>query len=860
MTQAWPAVSYDRWAPTCDTLHAHIQVLGKLAIALSPPEPQLQHGALRLTARGWETAPLPAPDGSGSLVVALDLRSHQAVAEHSDGHAERVPLTPDRPVADVTREVLAAVARLGGAVRINPAPQEVPWDVPLDEDYEHARYDPGQVRDYFAAATQAALVLAAFRAPYRGRSTPVNAWWGAFDLAVALFSGASAEPPATDFIMRNSGDAEQFMTGWWPGDARHQRRGLLRLRLPEATRVRGRRPVPGCRALGPEHRRVHPGLGRRPRRPGPARGGAGVRPLGVPALLRGVPMAPRPARQHRGQPAARQVSRAWLALSRQVKLRRVNPHGRRDQPTELMDRFAERDALGRLTEAVRAGQGRALVLRGDPGVGKTALLSHLDRQAAAAGCRVAHAMGMQSEMELAFAGLHQLCAPMLSRAERLPGPQQDALRTALGLAAGPPPDRFLVGLAVLSLLSAEAGERPLLCLVDDEQWLDRASAQALGFAARRLAADPVGLVFAAREPSAELAGLPELEVTGLRDEDARALLTTALAGPLDARVRDLIVAETRGNPLALLELPRGLSPAELAGGFGLPSATPLAGRIEDSFTRQLDTLPVQTRLLLLVAAADPSGDQSLVWRAAARLGIPVQASAPAVEAGLAEFGGRVRFRHPLTRSAAYRSASLAQRQQTHAALAEVTDPITDPDRRAWHRAQAAPGPDEDVSAELERSAGRAQARGGLAAAAAFLQRSVALSADPGQRTGRALAAAEACLSAGAYEPALAMLAVAESSPLDDLQRGRMELLHGMAAYAQRRGSDAPPLLLKAAKTLETLDPQLARDTYLDAWSAALFAGKLATAGSMYHISAEVLQAPPAAEPLVRPTCCSTVSR
>ena len=251
-----------------------------------------------------------------------------------------------------------------------------------------------------------------------------------------------------------------------------------------------------------------------------------------------------------------------------------------------MDRFAERDALGRLVETVRAGQGRALVLRGDPGVGKTALLSHLDRQASAAGCRVAHAMGMQSEMELAFAGLHQLCAPMLSRAERLPGPQQDALRTALGLAAGPPPDRFLVGLAVLSLLSAEAGERPLLCLVDDEQWLDRASAQALGFAARRLAADPVGLVFAAREPSAELAGLPELEVTGLRDEDARALLTTALAGPLDARVRDLIVAETRGNPLALLELPWGLSPAELAGGFGLPAPRLLAAIGMDTFAER----------------------------------------------------------------------------------------------------------------------------------------------------------------------------------------------------------------------------------------------------------------------------------
>jgi DNA-binding CsgD family transcriptional regulator len=512
----------------------------------------------------------------------------------------------------------------------------------------------------------------------------------------------------------------------------------------------------------------------------------------------------------------------------------------------LTDRVSERNTLDRLIEAVRAGDGRALVMRGDPGVGKTVLLEYLARQAR--GCRVARVVGMQSEMELAFAGLHQLCAPMLSRAEHLPGPQRDALQIAFGIAAGPQPDRFLVGLAVLSLMSGVAGERPLICLVDDEQWLDRASAQALGFAARRLAADPVGLVFAAREPGSELAGLPELEVAGLRDHDARVLLDSALAGPLDTRVRDLIIAETRGNPLALLELPRGLRPSELAGGFGLPAAVPLTGRIEDSFVRQLDALPDQTQRLMQLAAADPSGDQSLVWRAAERLGIPVQAAVPAVEAGLAEFSGRVRFRHPLARSAAYRAASFAQRQQLHAALAEVTDPIADPDRRAWHRAHAAAGPEEDVAAELERSAGRAQARGGLAAAAAFLQRSVELSADPAQRTARALAAAEASVSAGAYDPALAMLAVAESGPLDELQRGRIELLHGMTAYAQRRGSDAPPLLLRAAKTLEALDPKLARETYLDAWSAALFAGKLASAGSLYHVSAEVRRAPPAAEP------------
>ena len=415
--------------------------------------------------------------------------------------------------------------------------------------------------------------------------------------------------------------------------------------------------------------------------------------------------------------------------------------GRRGRVTGLTDRRSERAALGRLVEAVRAGQSRVLVVRGDPGVGKTALLEYLAGRASGSGCRVERAVGVQSEMELAFAGLHLLCAPMLDYLDRLPVPQRDALRTVFGLAAGPPPDRLLVGLAVLGLLSEVAGERPLVCLVDDEQWLDRASAQALGFAARRLAADPVGLVFAARQPGDDLGGLPELVIEGLREDDARALLEAALAGPLDARVRDLIVAETRGNPLALLELPRGLSPAELAGGFGLPGAGPLAGRIEDSFARQLDALPAETRRLLQLAAADPSGDRSLVGRAAGRLGIGVQAAAPAVEAGLAEFGARVRFRHPLARSAAYRSAPFPDRQRMHAALADVTDPATDPDRRAWHRAQAAPGPDEEVAVELERSAGRAQARGGLAAAAAFLERAVLLTADPARHAGRALAAA-----------------------------------------------------------------------------------------------------------------------
>jgi DNA-binding CsgD family transcriptional regulator len=454
------------------------------------------------------------------------------------------------------------------------------------------------------------------------------------------------------------------------------------------------------------------------------------------------------------------------------------------------------------------------------------LLDYLAARAAAAGCRVARALGVQSEMELAFAGLHQLCAPLLNRAERLPLPQRDALRTAFGLAPGPPPDRFFVGLAVLSLLSGAAGDRPLICLIDDEQWLDQASAQALGFVARRLAADPVGLVFAAREPGAELAGLPELIVDGLQEEDARALLESALAGPLDARVRDLIVAETRGNPLALLELPRGLTPAQLAGGFGLPGAVPLTSRIEDSFLRQLDALPSATRQLLLLAAADPSGNPSLVRRAAGQLHLPVQAGEPAVEAGLVEFGARVQFRHPLVRSVVYRSASYQDRRAVHAALAEVTNPHADPDRRAWHRAQAAVGPDEEVAAELERSAGRAQARGGLAAAAAFLERSVMLTADPARLTERILSAGMASLQAGAYGKALDLLATAEAGPLDELQSARVDLLRGQVAFAAGNGSDAPPLLLKAAGRLEPLNLELARETYLTAWNAACITAHL----------------------------------
>jgi DNA-binding CsgD family transcriptional regulator len=496
---------------------------------------------------------------------------------------------------------------------------------------------------------------------------------------------------------------------------------------------------------------------------------------------------------------------------------------------------------------VQRGRSAALVMRGEAGVGKTALLDYLVESAT--DLRVVRAVGVEPEMELAFAALHQLCAPMLDYLERLPVPQRDTLQVAFGLRAGPAPDRFLIGLTVLSLLSEVAAERPLVCVIDDAQWLDQASAQALAFAARRLQAESAVVVFATREPGAELRGLPELEVHGLPESDARELLGSAIRWPLDERVRDRIVAETQGNPLALLELPRGLSAAELAGGFGLPVARPVAGRIEESFLRRVDALPAQTRLLLTVAAAEPAGDASLVWRAAGRLGIPVQAAAPAAAAGLLQIGGRVRFRHPLVRSAVYRSASVQDRQDVHRALAEVIDPSVDPDRRAWHRAQAASGPDEDVAAELERAASRAQARGGLAAAAAFLERAAGLTADPVRRAERALAAAAAKVQAGAFDAALGMLAMAESGPLSESQRARVSLLRAQFAFVSNRGSDAAPLLLEAARRLERIDIGLARATYLDTINAAMFAGHLAGPGAgVLEVSRAAGAAPAAPDP------------
>jgi DNA-binding CsgD family transcriptional regulator len=492
--------------------------------------------------------------------------------------------------------------------------------------------------------------------------------------------------------------------------------------------------------------------------------------------------------------------------------------------------------LDQLVGGVRAGQSRVLVLRGEAGIGKTALLGHLS--AAAEGCRVARAAGVESEMELAFAGLHALCAPMLDRLGQLPVPQRDALNTAFGLSVGPPPDRFMVGLAVLSLLADAAEEQPLVCIVDDAQWLDRVSVQTLAFVARRLLAERVGLVFALRASGDEheLEGLPELVIDGLVAADARQLLAATIPGPLDPRVRDRILGEAGGNPLALLELPRGGQPIAVAGGFGLPVEMPLTSRIEQGFVDQLTPLPAETRRLLLLAAAEPVGDVPLLWRAAERLGIGPEAAEPAEAAGLVEISARVRFRHPLVRSAAYRAAPPSERREVHRSLADATDARLDPDRRAWHRAGAADRPDEAVAGELERSADRAQARGGVSAAAAFLQRAAELTPDPAMRVKRSLAAAQAKLDIADAVSASDLLAAAELGPADKLQRARLERLRAQIAFASRRGRDAPPLLLEAARRLDPLDAALARETYLEAIASAMFAGRLGTGPDVHEVA------------------------
>jgi DNA-binding CsgD family transcriptional regulator len=509
----------------------------------------------------------------------------------------------------------------------------------------------------------------------------------------------------------------------------------------------------------------------------------------------------------------------------------------------FVGRTGERDVLDRLLARVRQGESEALVIRGAAGMGKTALLRYSARQAA--GFRVAELTGVEAEMELPFAGTHQLCAPMLDRLDALPAPQRNALSVALGLAPGEVPERFLIGLGVLSLLAAVAEERPLLCLVEDAQWLDAASSQIIGLVARRVRAESVAIVVAVREPAAaqDFHGVPELRLDGLPERHARALLRSVVTGRLDARIAERLVSESGGNPLALLELPGRMTAAELAGGYEFPAVGELPSRIEDHYLRHVGELPEATRRLMLLAAAEPLGDAALVLRAARRLGIEPGALAPAEGAGLLEIGASVRFRHPLVRSAVYRAAPLDSRQRVHEALAHVSASDSDADRRAWHLALAARGPDEDVAADLERSAVRAQARGGAAATAAFLERAVALTPDPARRRERALAAAQASLEAGAFTTARGLLAMADAGPLEDFQRAQIDLIQAQLAFVSSRGADASSLLLATARRLEPLDLSIARETYVDAFSAAMFGARLNGSVGMPEVAAAARAAP-----------------
>jgi DNA-binding CsgD family transcriptional regulator len=498
-----------------------------------------------------------------------------------------------------------------------------------------------------------------------------------------------------------------------------------------------------------------------------------------------------------------------------------------ERSPEFRGRVSECAVLDRLLDDVRGGHSAVLVIRGEAGVGKTELLRYVARQAS--GCRIAQISGVEAEMELAFAGLHQLCAPMLEQIDALPEPQKDALRVALGASQGNPPDRFLVALATLGLMSEVAEERPLVCLVDDAQWLDSASGQVLGFVARRLLAESVALVFGVRETSAErqLAGLPELLLRGLEEEDARALLEAIIPGRLDVRVRDRIVAETRGNPLALLELSSSMSTADLAGGFAIPKTGDLRSQIEEHYLERVGALPESTQQLLLLAAADPVGDAVVLWRAAQTLGIEQTAAEPAEADHLLEIGAQVRFRHPLVRSAVYRAAPVGDQRTAHGALAVATDPKTDPDRRAWHRAHATKDPDEGVAGELVHCAKRAERRGGIAASAAFLERAVMLTPDAHERAARALGAARAKFEVGDFAAAESLLAVADAGPLDEVGHAQVQRIFAQIAFDLRRGSDAPPLLLHAAQRLQRIDVELAQETYLEALVAAIYAAVLA---------------------------------
>lgn len=501
------------------------------------------------------------------------------------------------------------------------------------------------------------------------------------------------------------------------------------------------------------------------------------------------------------------------------------PSANSDRSLPLYGRQAEREALDQVVAAVQAGRSAVLVLRGAAGIGKSVLLDHA--HGVAAGCRVARTAGVEAESDLTFSGLHRLCAPFLHHLGRLPDPQRDALSRAFGLTAGDTPDRFLMGLAVLNLLAAAGEKEPLICLVDDAQWLDEASARTLAFVARRLPVAAIGLVVAVRDPHlrAELRELPEREVGRLNDGEARALLELVTPGLLEERVLDRMVAEAQGNPRALLVLPLGLTPAELAGGFGRPDLR-LVGGDEEGPLRRVRALPAPAQRLLLIAAAEPLGDVGLLSRAAELLGLDLVAAAPAVDAGLITLGTRVLFSHPLVRSAAYHAATPQDRQDVHRALAEATDRTADPGRRAWHLANAVAGPDETVAAELERRAEQVGARAGVAAAAALLERAAELTPDPARRCTRALAAAEAKFRAGGYDAAGELLGAVELGPLDERTQAQVSLLRARIVHAATSPSSALPLLLSVADRLGPLDPGLARAAYRDAFDAALAAGEL----------------------------------
>ncbi|OOC05620.1 helix-turn-helix transcriptional regulator [Amycolatopsis azurea] len=503
-------------------------------------------------------------------------------------------------------------------------------------------------------------------------------------------------------------------------------------------------------------------------------------------------------------------------------------------PQPLVGRTDEIAALDHLVAAARHGDGGALVLHGEPGIGKSALLDHVRR--GATDFRVVEASGSEFETELPFAALHQLCVPVLGHLDELSASHREALQVAFGLGSGTP-DLFRIGLATLDLLSCAARRSPVLCVIDDAHWLDDASVKALTFLARRITAEPVAMVFAARDDGG-LDALPGLAVPGLGDADARTLLAVDGLATIDPRVRDRVLAEARGNPLALLELPK-------SGGFALPDTSSLPSRIERGFVSRLAGLPVGARSLLTLASADPTGNPALLWAAARELGAEVEAGAGAAESsGLVEFSTRVRFCHPLARSAVYRAAPAGERRRAHRALASVTDPEADPDRRVWHLAQAGTGPDDDLAAELARSASRAQARGGVAAAAAFLERAAALSLDPGARTGHTLAAVRAKLGAGATDAAAELLTTVEA--LDDRTLAKVDTLRGQIAFARHTDDNGADFMLRAARRVAALDPEWSRECFLDALEASLLVGR--ASGIMDTVVRQARSAPPAPRP------------